>query len=186
MNLTFKQLREANLRRLPVFKNSKGEPAHSKPDGSDWSNDQWFQALIGEVGEYANFAKKYIRGDIGPATFLKEAKNELADVQIYLDILAFRCNVDINIVTGCESMSELRDFSKESLGELIHELDGATVFRQLIIYAGEMTDGYRPETFGRFQFMLDRCALTLGIDLSEATREKFNAVSDRIGCDVYL
>ena len=49
--LSFNTLRQANLRRLPEFKNSKGEPAHSEPDGSDWSPAQWLQALAGEVGD---------------------------------------------------------------------------------------------------------------------------------------
>lgn len=35
--LTFAELREANIARLPQFKNKHGEPAHSQPDGSDWS-----------------------------------------------------------------------------------------------------------------------------------------------------
>lgn len=94
-SLTFNILRKANIARLPEFKNSKGEPAHSKPDGSDWSPAQWLQAVIGELGEYANVMKKVERGDL---TF-EEAKplieKELADVQIYFDILAFRVGVDL-------------------------------------------------------------------------------------------
>lgn len=115
-SLTFDQLREANTKRLPLFRNSLGEPAHSKPDGSDWSPAQWLQAVVGELGEYANIRKKYERGDIDTATFLREAGYELADVQTYLDILAMQ----------------------------------------------------------------------LGIDLGDATRQKFNLVSERVGCDVRL
>ena len=62
--LTFDTLRKANIARLPEFKNSKGEPAHSKSDGSDWSPAQWLQAVIGELGEYANVMKKVERGDL--------------------------------------------------------------------------------------------------------------------------
>lgn len=114
--LTFTQLREANLQRLPVFKNSKGEPAHSEPDGSDWSDAEWLQAVLGELGEYANVRKKLQRGDYSREEAKPMMAKELADVQIYLDILAFR----------------------------------------------------------------------LGIDLGEATRAKFNEVSDRVGCDIKL
>ena len=99
MSLTFDSLRAANLARLPVFKNSKGELAHSKPDGSDWSPAQWLQAVTGELGEYANVRKKFERGDIDEATFQVLAANELADVQTYLDILAFQLGIDLGQAT---------------------------------------------------------------------------------------
>ncbi len=98
-DLTFDALRAANVARLPQFKNKHGQPAHSKPDGSDWSDAQWLGAVLGELGEYANLRKKYDRGDIGPATFLSEAAKELADIQTYLDILAFRLGVDLGQAT---------------------------------------------------------------------------------------
>jgi NTP pyrophosphatase (non-canonical NTP hydrolase) len=99
MSLTFNELRSANIARLPLFKNKKGLPAHSKPDGSDWSPAQWLQAVMGELGEYANFRKKYERGDISKEEFDAEAGKELADVQIYLDILAFQLGVDLGKAT---------------------------------------------------------------------------------------
>ena len=99
MELTFDQLREANIARIPQFKNKKGLPAHSEPDGSDWSPAQWLQALVGEVGEYANLRKKFERGDISEEEFDKEAAKELADIQIYLDILAFRLGIDLGEAT---------------------------------------------------------------------------------------
>lgn len=97
--LTFDALRLANLSRLPLFRNSKGEPAHSKPDGSDWSPAQWLQAVTGELGEYANIRKKFERGDIDLETFKREAAKELADVQTYLDILAHSVGVDLGRAT---------------------------------------------------------------------------------------
>jgi hypothetical protein len=51
--LTFAELRTANMARLPQFKNAKGEPAHSKPDGSDWLLSAWCNATLGELGEAA-------------------------------------------------------------------------------------------------------------------------------------
>lgn len=89
--LTFDALRGANAARLPQFKNKHGELAHSKIDGSDWSPAQWLQAVVGELGEYANIRKKYERGDLSFEEFAREAAKELADVQTYLDILAMRC-----------------------------------------------------------------------------------------------
>lgn len=89
--LTFNSLRGANKARLPQFKNCHGEPAHSESNGCDWSPAQWLQAVVGELGEYANMRKKFERGDIDRATFEAAAAKELADVQTYLDILAMRC-----------------------------------------------------------------------------------------------
>lgn len=88
--LTFDVLREANIARLPTFKNRHGEPAHSKADGSDWTPSDWFEATLGELGELANLHKKFRRGDITAEEFKVHAEKELADVQIYLDILALR------------------------------------------------------------------------------------------------
>ena len=89
--LTFNTLRGANRARLPQFKNKHGQPAHSMPDGSDWSPAQWLQAVLGELGEYANLRKKFERGDLSPQEFEQLAADELADVQTYLDLLALRC-----------------------------------------------------------------------------------------------
>lgn len=89
--LNFRTLRDANIHRIPTFKNAKGGRAHKKDDGSDWCPAQWLQALTGELGEYANKRKKFERGDITFEEFKVEAAKELADVQIYLDLLALRC-----------------------------------------------------------------------------------------------
>lgn len=94
-DLTFAVLRNANVLRLPQFKNKHGEPAHSQPDGSDWSLGEWSNAVMGELGEAANLLKKIQRGD----TTLHEARadlgDEFADVVIYLDLLAFRAGIDL-------------------------------------------------------------------------------------------
>lgn len=96
--LTFGTLREANLRRAPSFKNNKGELSH--PNGvTDWTPEQWYTALSGEVGELGNFMKKNFRGDIDDKTFKENAQKELADIQIYLDLLAARLGVDLGKVT---------------------------------------------------------------------------------------
>lgn len=97
--LTFNTLREANLVRLPLFKNNLGNPAHSHPEGKDWSINDWTTAVLGELGEFANVAKKYRRGDITKEEFIKYASEELPDVQIYLDILAFQCGINLGNAT---------------------------------------------------------------------------------------
>jgi len=94
-NLSFKTLTEANNKRLPLFKNSKGLPAHSKPDGSDWSHAEWLQAVIGELGEYANIMKKVQRGDLTMEKAKPSIEKELADVMTYFAILAQQLNIDL-------------------------------------------------------------------------------------------
>jgi len=133
--LTFNALRGANIARLPQFKNKHGKKAHAMPDGSDWSPAQWLQAVVGELGEYANFRKKYERGDITAAEFAVVAAKELADVQIYLDILALRC-LDLWVYDQHEGHAILFD--------------------------------------------------STGVDLGQATMDKFNEVSERVGSNVVL
>lgn len=95
--LTFNTLRTGNIQRLPEFKNNQGNTAHSKDDGSDWSPAQWLQAVVGELGEYANIRKKVERGDFdGKADEAQQMMaDELADVVVYLDILAFQLNINL-------------------------------------------------------------------------------------------
>lgn len=109
--LSFTTLREANTLRLPLFKNSKGEPAHTKADGSDWKLSQWVNATSGELGELSEMillaamnkslgkigdtAKKLDRGDKDLDEARKGIAKEMADVGCYLDLLALRCGIDL-------------------------------------------------------------------------------------------
>jgi NTP pyrophosphatase (non-canonical NTP hydrolase) len=95
VGLTFDTLRQGNVERLPMFTNAHGQPAHSQPDGSDWTPAEWLEAVVGELGEYANIRKKYRRGDITQDEFMQMARHELADIVVYLDILAFRLGIDL-------------------------------------------------------------------------------------------
>jgi NTP pyrophosphatase (non-canonical NTP hydrolase) len=99
MSLTFDELRAANIARLPQFKNSKGEPAHSEPDGSDWALSAWSNAVLGELGEAANLIKKIERQDFRLEEKREELGKEFADVMTYLDILAFRAGIDLGEAT---------------------------------------------------------------------------------------
>jgi NTP pyrophosphatase (non-canonical NTP hydrolase) len=93
--LTFNTLRGANTARLPEFKNAKGQKAHSKDDGSDWSPGEWVCAVTGELGELANIIKKVKRGDMSLEEARPSIAKELADVVTYLDILAMQLDVDL-------------------------------------------------------------------------------------------
>lgn len=97
--LTFEALRAANTARIPLYKNAHGRLAHITPPGavpgSDWSPAQWFQAVAGELGEYGNIRKKFERGDYDPEHFRHRAMGELADIVIYLDILALQLGISL-------------------------------------------------------------------------------------------
>jgi NTP pyrophosphatase (non-canonical NTP hydrolase) len=112
--LSFNDLRGANTARLPQFKNCHGEPAHSQPDGSDWSPAQWLQAVTGELGEYANLRKKFERGDISFDEFKQKASHELADVVTYLDILAMQLGIDLG-----EAVKEKFNIVSERVGSTV-------------------------------------------------------------------
>lgn len=105
--MKFRTLREANMTRIPLFKNARGEIVHNA-DGSDWTLSQWSNAVLGELGEAANIIKKIERGDVAldDRAVALDPKHrgisvraalgkEFADVACYLDILAFRAGVDL-------------------------------------------------------------------------------------------
>lgn len=101
-SFSFDLLRAANVARLPTFRNRLGQPAHSEADGSDWSDAEWLQAVTGELGELANEMKKRLRGDyadLPDAVIRHKLASEVADVQIYLDLLAFRLGIDLGRAT---------------------------------------------------------------------------------------
>ncbi len=96
--LTFNTLRGGNIKRLEFFKNPKGEFTHLS--GVDtWTVEEWFAALIGELGEFANLHKKVRRGDFTIEEVISALADELADVQTYLDLLAARLRIDLGEAT---------------------------------------------------------------------------------------
>lgn len=100
--LTFNVLREANRKRLPTFRNAKGEISHPEDnDGhhDNWSLTDWCTAVTGELGEAANIIKKIRRGDFSLEDARAELAKELADVQTYLDLLAMAAGVDLGKAT---------------------------------------------------------------------------------------
>jgi NTP pyrophosphatase (non-canonical NTP hydrolase) len=93
--LTFNVLRAANQRRLPGFKNARGETT----DHTTWTANDWLTAVAGELGELANLLKKIRRGDFTLEDVRDDVANELADVQTYLDILAASLHVNLGRAT---------------------------------------------------------------------------------------
>lgn len=98
-DLALSTLEAANMARLPLFRNGRGELAHSKPDGSDWTPLEWCGAILGELGELANLLKKVKRGDVTMKQAQQAIADELADVQTYLSITARQCGVDLGPAT---------------------------------------------------------------------------------------
>jgi NTP pyrophosphatase (non-canonical NTP hydrolase) len=97
LSLTFKQLSIANWNR----NNEKFSECRA------WSLCDWVTCLVGEVGEAANIVKKMKLGRYpckgtaetpifeGPEDATKALASELADTQIYLDLLANSAGVDL-------------------------------------------------------------------------------------------
>ena len=111
LSLTFAELREANVARCnDVFHKFE-----------DWNEADWGVALAGEVGEMfgafskvaehsgnvCNLIKKMRRGESIP---LNEVGKEIADVMIYLDLLAASLEVDLarEVILKFNEVSEKR------------------------------------------------------------------------------
>lgn len=86
--MTFNEFSEENRKRCE-------SPNGFQHKLSDWSLSDWFTAILGELGEAANIAKKLnrvrdgIRGNKETEPELRDKlKRELADTFIYLDLTA--------------------------------------------------------------------------------------------------
>lgn len=84
--LTFAELREKNVARAESTFNHE-------PGLKDWTPAEWGNALAGEVGELCNLLKKIRCGERINET---ELKREIADVQTYLDLLAYRLGFNLD------------------------------------------------------------------------------------------
>lgn len=213
MSLTFDQLRDANLRRLPLFKNCHGQPAHRNADGSDWSPAQWLQATFGELGEFAQVRLQYEAGEIGREEYAVKAAKELADVQIYLSLLCVRaldelcswqdqystelrfipggCPVDnsaaqrlMQLISTLGQYANARkkldrgDYTEAEFETATEELHNNMGFQLRDLQTASRTNDHPGDVVG----IVD----PVGVDLAEAVVSKFNEVSVRVGCDVFL
>lgn len=194
MNLTFRDLRRANVLRLPQFKNRHGQPAHSEPDGSDWSVAQWFQAFIGEVGEFAEARIDFEHGKTNTQQYASAAANELADVATYMDILARRA-LDDTEESPAEDRAQLLMLAVMHIGRYANNAkkrergdigdralweSAEEELQQAIRALGRILQAdfapNHPTTF----------ADPHGVNLSTAICNKFNEVSERVGSNITL
>lgn len=116
LGLSFQKLRQANVKRLASSKYKLCE--------QNWQPAHWMNALTGEVGECANIIKKVDRGDYSLESALPNIARELADIQCYLDILAFKLGIDLGAATVSkfDEVSE-RIGSPIRLGEPAQEIE---------------------------------------------------------------
>lgn len=107
-DLGFDDLTRGNQKRIPLFKNAKGEIAHPKTagiDGSDWTLLEWSGAIAGEVGELCNLTKKIRRGDVSLDDMMEDkgkmltvrqvVAREAADAVCYLDIVCLQVGINL-------------------------------------------------------------------------------------------
>lgn len=186
-NLNLAALRAANIVRLPRFMNNLGEKAHSKPDGSDWSPRMWMIALMGEVGETAEARKDGYPCDV--------VASEVADIQIYLDIMAQRIMDSMEQ----ETETETGDCTEKCLFDLIIAV-GAMCERHKKFVRGDKRGDYglnMAQGINTLMAIVSRLYTAsfdhnhetvpgLAIDLAKATRDKFNKTSEKIKVDVIL
>ena len=98
----------------------RGHPGYPEPDASGWAGADWSNAMCGEAGEAANVVKKLRRAEAGmrgvldgdEAELRAKLADEIADVYLYLDLLATYYGVDVPaaIVSKFNRVSELQGF----------------------------------------------------------------------------
>ena len=77
-------------------KQNRARSKESFPTCENWTASDWIVALVGEVGEAANFHKKFLRGDSeSAAVHVRQFADELADAFAYLDLVAASYDLDL-------------------------------------------------------------------------------------------
>ena len=208
--LTFDTLREANKRRLPLFKNKHGQPAHMRADGSDWDFETWLMATIGELGEAAQVRIDLEAQHISFGTYKQRITDELADTATYLDILALR---SLDMPLQDEDYEELEKnratqdhdpyITDARLMMLCMSLLGQVANDCKKLYRGDMTSAeYQSRKKDLVKSLLgsltilqwskgvkgqpSRAVHADGVNLGEAVVNKFNVVSDRVGAPIKI
>jgi len=188
MTITLAHLRAANNLRLPLFKNSRGGPAHTADDGSDWSLLEWCGAMSGEVGELCEAidALPLAMRDVRAAHTQNIAK-EMADVICYVDLVAMRSGLalddhDFDRMPRISSLKQIGTKLSASTGEV------SNIAKK--IKRGDTTIEEQRE---RIAFLLadslgylGAVARFLGVLPTDVVRRKWNEVSERIGLDLRI
>lgn len=193
-DLSFRTLRAANAARLPQFKNCHGGLAHSTSDGHDWSPAQWFQATLGELGEFAKIRLAYETGQITYEVYAEEAAKEQADFITYADILARRSLDEVELSDGFDDaqglmaiISMLGEYAnarkKFDRGDLTLS-DFSAMKTHCLQFAKEQIEILEEGVGLKTHKVI--VPHSTGIDLGKAVADKFNEVSDRVGSSVKI
>jgi hypothetical protein len=212
--LSFEVLRQANAERLPQFKNCHGGAAHTKPDGSDWSPAQWLAAMFGEIGEWAQVRIDYESGRLTEEEFQEKNWKEIADAATYMDIWARRsCDKlgeyklsagDTAILQGYpfdNSPAETLMYIIAALGDYANSrkkydrgdytLEEYALKKDVAMHVvrNYLEELERPDIDLKGKPHpgdVVRIAHPDGVDLGQAVTDKFNLVSQRVNCDVWI
>lgn len=194
LDLSLGTLRAANVARIPQFTNRHGQPAHSKPDGSDWTPAQWLQALVGEIGEFAEARLKY-EVDGMAEEYGSAASKELADVQTYLDIVALRSLDTVPQLESAEQADAAQRFMvvMSNLGQyanLRKKLDRGDVDLEEFNHVAPLMLNAAIQAITMLMVNGPANAVVEphaeGVHLGMATADKFNEVSERVKSTVRL
>lgn len=198
-NLFFGRLRAANRARLPHFKNRRGESYHASVlNGAEWTLTQWSNAVIGEIGEAANFAKKIDRKDFAEeelgVVFSRCLPDEFADIMIYMDVLALRIGLSPIMTDWFHHTVAPIDFARpRSMSGWTNAI--AICFAPLAMIADHIDGGdARVRTFrpgAAFAIGFTTVALVMAHEAAgsywqRATADKFNRTSAQVRSDVTL
>lgn len=110
--------RQVTFDQITKINKVRAQRWHNGPLIGDWNLADWSNALNGEAGELANIIKKIRRVECGFAEddpnidFYQMAAEEIADVFLYLDLLATAMKIDLPtaIVDKFNKVSEREGF----------------------------------------------------------------------------
>lgn len=187
MTITLAILRAANLARLPLFLNARGQPAHDKADGSDWTALEWAGAMMGEVGELCEAlvacgsnVEEARQADVDMA-----AAMELADVICYADIVAMRFGVAL-VDADLDLFPDERRPSIALAHAVAHAGAIANLAKKYRRGDSEVDRYAVAASLGKLLGYLGAIARLVGFPPMAAVQTKFNQVSRRIGVPVII
>ncbi len=117
--LDFDTLRAANRERART--------AEKFAECRSWTAADWMLALTGELGEAANMIKKIRRGDFTLGAVREDVGRELADVAIYLDLLADHLGINL----GAAVRSKFNEVSRRIDSPVRLEMSLAGIIAQV-------------------------------------------------------
>ena len=173
--------------KLQTLRAANAARVHFHKACEDWNKAQWVQALIGELGEYANLRKKFDRGDMPWQDYRPQAAKELADTATYLDILALQHRVEFLPLDDIGDKLPHVNWDAEPPEMLGYFIMHLGCYQQHELLGGEdYSPGITQHHLSAMLSILQILAEDQNIDLWKAIFLKFNEVSRRIGAPIFL